>query len=153
MCTLFFCGTWLNWDSSSCEQSFVLIPYIVIFHSWDNFFEGFPEVNFSLYFSLFWRKSLVFSSGCNDSTFERSPKYHFQCYCIHLAFSVFPAIWFQSLMKFVEDASYESRISDGCWTRTSMWSLSRAEFIWSIFLTGKRLPSWVFTKYSAVKEK
>lgn len=42
---------------------------------------------------------------------------HFQYYCIHLAFWIFPAIWFQSLMAFVEeDASYESRISDGCWT-------------------------------------
>lgn len=89
--------------------------------------KGFPEVNFSLYFSLFWRKSLVFSSGCNESTFERGPKYHFQCYCIHLAFCIFPAIWFQSLMRFVEDASYESRISDGCWTHPwEVWAMQNS---------------------------
>lgn len=81
------------------NSSFVLIPYFFSsFTHGKTSLKVFAEVvNFSLYFSFFWRKSLVW----NDSTFELGAKYHFQHYGIHFAFWIFPAMQFQSLMKLV----------------------------------------------------
>lgn len=55
---------------------FVLIPYIPFTHGTSSL-KMFSEVNLSLYFSLFWRKSLLFSSAWNESTFKLGPKYDF----------------------------------------------------------------------------
>lgn len=97
MYTLFSCITWLNlmfiflWTAPLC-----LFLIFSSFTCGTVSLKVFPEdVNFSLYFNFFWRKSLVLHSAWNESAFELSAKYSFQHYCIHFA------IWFQSLMKFV----------------------------------------------------
>lgn len=115
-----------GWTEIICEP-LLCVYSLHSFHSWDKFFEKlvyFPEVNFSLYFSLVWRKPLL---GMR-TPFKLGPKYLFQCYCIHLAFWIFPTIWFQSLMLYVGEAAFcESRISDGCWTHPcEIWAMQNA---------------------------
>lgn len=116
---------WLNWDSFFCEP--LLCAFSLHYLSLDKFFEGVPKSKLSPLFQFVLEKVITVLSAWNDSTFQLGPKYNFQVYCIHLALWILPAIWFQLFMMFIEDAFYESRISDGCWTHPcQVWAIQNA---------------------------